>query len=186
MILKKDYDELEAWIYHVSGKHDFNTEVFKIGETEEGRNIVGLHVGDKNHSSDKPKIFIECGIHAREWIAPAACRQFIHEILHNVGYPAEYNQAAADDQSAENERAGDPYTKEDVISLMDFNWYIILQMNPDGYQYSRLLYLHELLVVRPINRISLLSNLVVNQSCITMHRPGSRCFELRESRMNEV
>merc|ERR1719259_1366961 len=109
-----DYDELEAWIYHVSGKHDFNTEVFKIGETEEGRNIVGLHVGDKNHSSDKPKIFIECGIHAREWIAPAACRQFIHEILHNVGYPAEYNQAAADDQSAENERAGDPYTKEDV------------------------------------------------------------------------
>ena len=136
MILKKDYDELEAWIYHVSGKHDFNTEVFKIGETEEGRNIVGLHVGDKNHSSDKPKIFIECGIHAREWIAPAACRQFIHEILHNVGYPAEYNQAAADDESAENERAGDPYTKEDVIGLMDFNWYIILQMNPDGYQYS--------------------------------------------------
>ena len=37
-------------------KHDFNTEVFKIGETEEGRNILGLHVGDKNHSSDKPKV----------------------------------------------------------------------------------------------------------------------------------
>ena len=58
MILRKDYDELEAWIYRISGKHDFNTEVFKIGETEEGRNIVGLHVGDKNHSGDKPKVTI--------------------------------------------------------------------------------------------------------------------------------
>ena len=55
LIPVKDYDELEAWIYRISGKHDFNTEVFKIGETEEGRNIVGLHIGDKNHSSDKPK-----------------------------------------------------------------------------------------------------------------------------------
>ena len=56
LIPVKDYDELEAWIYRISGKHDFNTEVFKIGETEEGRNIVGLHIGDKNHSSDKPKV----------------------------------------------------------------------------------------------------------------------------------
>ena len=56
LIPVKDYDELEAWIYRISGKHDFNTEVFQIGETEEGRNIVGLHVGDKNHSSDKPKV----------------------------------------------------------------------------------------------------------------------------------
>ena len=93
------------------------------------------------------QIFIECGIHAREWIAPAACRQFVHEILHSVGYPAQKSenteqpvddvQPAGNVQSAENEKkAGDPYTKEDVIGLMDFNWYIILQMNPDGYQYT--------------------------------------------------
>ena len=93
------------------------------------------------------QIFIECGIHAREWIAPAACRQFVHEILHNVGYPAQkpenteqpvdYVQPAENLQSTgSDERAGDPYTKEEVIGLMDFNWYIILQMNPDGYQYT--------------------------------------------------
>ena len=65
----------------------------------------------------------------------------MHEILHNVGYPAEksdYSEQPADDvQAAENgQRAGDPYTKDEVIGLMDFNWYIILQMNPDGYQYT--------------------------------------------------
>ena len=93
------------------------------------------------------QIFIECGIHAREWIAPSACRQFVHEILHNVGYPADKfddsEQSADDAQPAEDvqatendQKAGDPYTKEEVIGLMDFNWYIILQMNPDGYQYT--------------------------------------------------
>ena len=38
--------------------------------------------------------------------------------------------------AVDGEKAGDPYTKEDVVGLMDFNWYIVLQMNPDGYQYS--------------------------------------------------
>ena len=61
-------------------------------------------------------------------------------MLHNVGYPSEFEQseqAAGEAKVAvDGEKAGDPYTKEDVVGLMDFNWYIVLQMNPDGYQYS--------------------------------------------------
>ena len=113
---------MEAWQYKVTGKHDFNTKVHELGTTFEGRTILGFEMGDLGIASEKPKIVVDCGVHAREWIGPAACRQFIHEMLHNVGYPADRE---TDDQ---NSMAEDPYTKAEMVQLFDdFNWFVILR-----------------------------------------------------------
>ena len=34
----------------------------------------------KKSSSSKPSIFLDCGIHAREWISPAFCQLFVKEV----------------------------------------------------------------------------------------------------------
>ena len=116
---------MEDWQYKIAAKHDFNTKVHELGTTFEGRAILGLEMGDLDIASEKPKIVIDCGVHAREWIGPAAGRQFVHEMLHNVGYPAERVTA---DFTGEP-MAGDPYTKSEIVQLFnDFNWYVILRI----------------------------------------------------------
>ena len=82
-------------------------------------------MGDLDIASEKPKIVIDCGVHAREWIGPAACRQFVHEMLHNVGYPAERKIADFTGESM----AEDPYTKSEIVQLFnDFSWFVILRI----------------------------------------------------------
>ena len=87
-------------------------------------------MGDLDIASEKPKIVVDCGVHAREWIGPAACRQFIHEMLHNVGYPADRktDDSSRDLSDNPNSMAEDPYTKAEMVELFDeFNWFVILR-----------------------------------------------------------
>ena len=118
------FEELESWLESVADDYPNHTELKEISRTENDRRILGLHVGDKNNDSDKKKIFMECGIHAREWISPATCRYMIDQVL----------QAASDPTFEVKDSL--PYDAEDLRSLLDFNWYIIVSMNPDGYAYT--------------------------------------------------
>ncbi|XP_011701633.1 PREDICTED: zinc carboxypeptidase-like [Wasmannia auropunctata] len=78
------------------------------GKTYEGREIKGVKVSFKPNN---PGIFIEGGIHAREWISPATCMYILHQLL----------------------TSNDP----DVRELADSNdWYIFPSFNPDGYVYT--------------------------------------------------
>jgi len=116
------FEELEEWMADTVDDNSDKTELTELGETYEGKKIWGFHMGDKNHAGSKKKIFMDCTCHAREWIAPAMCRYFIHSVL----------TAANGGSIAENL----PYTDEDLAGLLDFNWYIIVVANPDGYAYS--------------------------------------------------
>merc|ERR1711990_138245 len=83
-----DYDELEEWLLSISEKYSHLTQIKEVGKTEDGnRSIWGLHIGDNNNDSEKKKIFMECGIHAREWVSPATCRYFINEVLNAANDP---------------------------------------------------------------------------------------------------
>ena len=92
-----------------------------IGTTIEGRKIYGVHLGDQDPTSDKKKVFIECNIHAREWITPSTCRYFIHML-----------------KSAKNgvDLTPSSFSMQDLLDILEHNWYIIVSMNPDGYQYT--------------------------------------------------
>ena len=93
------------------------------GTTEEGRILWGLAIGDQ--SADKKDIFMECGIHAREWISSASCRYFINEAL---------NAATNEDYVVDSSL---PYSREDLAALInDFNWWVMPAANPDGYSYT--------------------------------------------------
>ena len=55
-------------------------------------------------------MWLESGIHAREWIAPAVATYLVNELMTNTTNPPEY--------------------------LDKINWYFIPSANPDGYSWS--------------------------------------------------
>ena len=57
--------------------------VKSLGTTYEGRqiNMVTVSLNPSSAKSTKPAIFLECGIHAREWVSPATCLYAIDELI---------------------------------------------------------------------------------------------------------
>ncbi|XP_043916438.1 carboxypeptidase O-like isoform X2 [Protopterus annectens] len=75
-------EEIYQWMTDISEKHSEVVTHNFLGMTYEKRPIYYLKIG---FSSEKPKkiIWMDCGIHAREWIAPAFCQWFTKEVLQN-------------------------------------------------------------------------------------------------------
>jgi len=87
---------------------EYQLEVIDIGNSHEGIPIKGVKlVKDPNN----PTIFIESGIHAREWIAPAAATYLLNELL------------------TSNDERIKKYSNK-------LNWIILPVVNPDGYKYT--------------------------------------------------
>ena len=88
------WDDIENWLNN-KVKHYKNTVVKVIGRTFEGRNLYAVEMGNP----ENPKIIIDCGIHAREWISPKMCQYIIHKLnsndndnlTKNVQWPADRN-----------------------------------------------------------------------------------------------
>ncbi|ALC42357.1 CG2915, partial [Drosophila busckii] len=97
-----------AWMDNLAAKHADKVRVVNIGESTQGNAIKGLKLG--NNPANK-SIFIESGIHAREWIAPATATYIINELLHSQD---ERVQALA----------------------KNYNWFVFPCVNPDGYKYT--------------------------------------------------
>lgn len=122
-----NYDKIKNYIDVVTDEFIDLTEKLDIGETFEGRRLVGIKIGS-NVRKYKPAIFIDAGVHAREvrlnifkennivgfqWIAPASALYLIDKLVRGYGNDAR------------------------VTGLVDkFNWYIFPVVNPDGYAYS--------------------------------------------------
>ncbi|KAM3932220.1 carboxypeptidase B-like [Leptodactylus fuscus] len=106
-----DWDTIADWIFNMEAKHPDLLSRIDIGNTYEGRPMHVLRVGQS--STEGPAIFMDCGIHAREWIAPAFCQWFVRELVSG-------------------------YTKdEDVKKLLtNLNFYILPVLNIDGYIYT--------------------------------------------------
>ena len=51
-----------------------------IGTSHEGRDILRVDIR-RNFENVKPKIVVDCGIHAREWASPAFCVYLIDQLL---------------------------------------------------------------------------------------------------------
>lgn len=80
-----------------------------IGKSYEGRDMNLIKISSGGNGKN-PAIFIDGGIHAREWIAPAQVLYIINQLVENQ-----------------------TVTK----SLTDnIDWYILPVLNPDGYEYT--------------------------------------------------
>jgi len=98
-----------GYLYRLQQLYPGLVDVNPIGVSVEGRDILVVKIGfEQNYH--KPAIFIEAGIHAREWISPATATYIISELVENVDL------------------------NRDILEFYDI--YVLPIMNPDGYEYS--------------------------------------------------
>jgi len=103
----QEYSSITNWMNQQGSTHGAGVaQVFIISKTHLGANIYALDLG--NRPLNKPTIYIQCGIHAREWIAPSTCLWIIDQIL-NV---------------------------DDGTLLSRFRWVVVPVLNVDGYAYT--------------------------------------------------
>jgi len=102
-------NDIYEYLYYLENAYPDLAHVINIGKTVEGRDMLVLKIGTKRYS-DKPAIFLEAGIHAREWIAPSVATFIMRTLV-------------------ENHR-----NNQDLTDFFDF--YILPVANPDGYEYS--------------------------------------------------
>merc|ERR1719400_1721499 len=87
-----------------------------MGKSHEGRKILMLKVGTSPRGSDTRAVWVDGGIHAREWIAVATSTYLLDKIV-------------------EVFRTGDK-SNCDVEAVQAVDWYIAPLLNPDGYEWS--------------------------------------------------
>uniref|UniRef100_A0A3Q2ECV0 Carboxypeptidase B n=1 Tax=Cyprinodon variegatus TaxID=28743 RepID=A0A3Q2ECV0_CYPVA len=106
------WSEIESWISSIASSNPSLISKQVIGQTYEGRSMHLLKLG-KSSGSAKPAVFIDCGIHAREWISPAFCQWYVKEALEKYGSDSEMTN---------------------LLNTMDV--YVLPVFNVDGYVYS--------------------------------------------------
>uniref|UniRef100_A0A3Q3WGA6 Carboxypeptidase B n=1 Tax=Mola mola TaxID=94237 RepID=A0A3Q3WGA6_MOLML len=106
------WDDIQSWISSISSSDSDLISKQVIGNTYEGRPMTVLKLGKKSNSA-KPAIFMDCGIHAREWISPAFCQWFVNEALSTYGSDSQMTS---------------------LLSQMDV--YVLPVFNIDGYDYT--------------------------------------------------
>merc|ERR1712002_339533 len=102
-----DHDVLNEFIAALSDANDF-ANIINIGKSYEGRDMNVLAI--TKAGPGKPNVWLEAGIHAREWIAPAVATFIVRELVEDYAEHPDY--------------------------LDQINWYFIPSANPDGYAYS--------------------------------------------------
>lgn len=102
-------DDMYSFLDYLEATYDFvSTE--SIGSTTEGRDMRVVKIC-KGGCGGKKAVWIDGGIHAREWVSPATVTWMLRELVEN---DAEHS---------------------DLTETLD--WYFLPSANPDGYAFSR-------------------------------------------------
>jgi hypothetical protein len=107
------YDTIIDYLKKLEKKTNL-VKLDEIGKTYENRSLVVVKVKSRRGPKKKPAVWIDGGIHAREWVSPAAVLYFITELV--KGYKKR-------DKGI-----------RDLLESADF--YFLPMVNPDGYEYS--------------------------------------------------
>ncbi|NWT51983.1 CBPB2 Carboxypeptidase, partial [Erythrocercus mccallii] len=107
--------EIYRWMEEVVQIHSDLLQKIYIGSSYEKRPLYVLKIS-KSKENSKNAIWIDCGIHAREWISPAFCLWFIGHATHVL-----YRQSR-------------DWTMTTLLEHFDF--YIMPVINVDGYEYT--------------------------------------------------
>lgn len=99
-------DTIYAWLDQLAAKYPKIVTVLEAGKSYEGVPIKGVKLSRKENNT---AVFIEAGIHAREWISPATATFILNQLL-----------TSADPQI------------QDLAENWD--WFFFPVFNPDGYK----------------------------------------------------
>jgi len=103
------YTVIDNFVKCLAAEYPDKAQRFQIGTSYEGRKMNLLRISN-NLRSNKRAVWIDGGIHAREWASPSAVTYLMNELLQNS------NQYS------------------DILNKYDI--YILPLANPDGYEYS--------------------------------------------------
>lgn len=110
------FAETEAHLKALVEKHSKIASLASLGKSHEKRDILLLKVGNSPLGENRTRaVWVDAGIHAREWIAPITGLYQIDRILDEF----------SKDSSEQN---------EDIVGV---NWYFVPLLNPDGYEYTQ-------------------------------------------------
>ncbi|XP_068620166.1 carboxypeptidase B-like [Battus philenor] len=104
------YASIQDFIETMASKHSELIKLQTLGSSYQGRKMKLVKIS-QNHNAGNPIIFIDAGIHAREWVAPAMAIYLIQRLVM------------------------DPEARRSELFGVD--WYILPVVNPDGYEYTR-------------------------------------------------
>ncbi|KFB38858.1 AGAP001026-PA-like protein [Anopheles sinensis] len=100
-------ETIYAWMDSLAEQYPF-VNVLSLGQSYEGRPIKGIKL---SRQSGNKAIFVEGGIHAREWISPATATYVLNQLISST----------------------DPA----IIELSTaYDWFFFPIVNPDGYKFS--------------------------------------------------
>ncbi|XP_033123546.1 carboxypeptidase A5-like [Anneissia japonica] len=107
-------DEITDWIDEIVVAHANIATKVEVGSSHEGRVISALKIGRGSPTGDsKPAVWLQGGIHAREWISPATLLFITNELVSKYG------------------------SQNEITTLLDgLNIYIIPVFNVDGYEFT--------------------------------------------------
>lgn len=110
------HEEILSFVKALALRYPSIATPFSIGYTFEGRQMRGIKFGRVGApKANRPSLYIEAGVHAREWIAPATALYIMNQLA------SKYS------------------VRSDVKALLDaVDVYIMPLGNPDGYEYSRI------------------------------------------------
>ncbi|XP_055640704.1 zinc carboxypeptidase A 1-like [Toxorhynchites rutilus septentrionalis] len=103
----QELDDIHKWLDKLATEYP-QAKVIEAGRSYENRTLKGLKV---SYKPGNPGIFLEGGIHAREWISPATVTYILNQLL----------------------TSQDPSVRDIAVN---YDWYAVPSVNPDGYVYS--------------------------------------------------
>lgn len=109
----QNYHSLEViydYLEELADAFPENVKILQGGESYEKRKILGVHISYSKENENR-SVFIEGGIHAREWISPSTVMYITEQVL----------------------KSDDPKVRHVAES---HDWYIFPVFNPDGYEYT--------------------------------------------------
>uniref|UniRef100_A0A6A7FVD5 Carboxypeptidase B-like n=1 Tax=Hirondellea gigas TaxID=1518452 RepID=A0A6A7FVD5_9CRUS len=108
----RDFEQLQREIDDLERNYPDLVSSNVVGTTVEGRDLRVVTVSS-NGGNTLPTVWIDCGMHAREWVSQATCMYILDTLTSQYG------------------------SDEGITSLLDsYDFQILPVANPDGYSYS--------------------------------------------------
>ncbi|VDO96948.1 unnamed protein product [Soboliphyme baturini] len=101
-------------MHNVAAYYPNIARVHKLGYSHENRPIEMLQIGYPIDKTDKKAVFIDAGMHAREWASHSTAVYFIYKLVSSLDTRPELRKY-----------------------INNLTWYIVPAVNPDGYEYTR-------------------------------------------------
>ncbi|XP_044252922.1 carboxypeptidase B-like [Tribolium madens] len=103
------HHEINSYLAQLAKTNPSLVTLETIGWSYQNRSMDLVRISSGPSDPPKPVIFIDAGIHAREWIAPALALYIINQLVENP---------------------------DNLNLTSDIDWIILPSVNPDGYEYT--------------------------------------------------